>query len=179
MIAAPHHVITVAEYHRMVDAGAFAPGERLELLDGELIAMSPMGNRHYLVVNELAQQFAVAARVAGLKIGIQSPVIISTESEPEPDLVLRRRTPGVPTAADITLIVEVSDSTLAYDRDIKLPRYARAGIPEAWIVDLANDHIDIHTQPGDQGYAHHRRVPFGGALIISGTGVAVEWEWMG
>lgn len=177
MIAAPHHVVTVEQYHRMIDAGVFADGARVELVDGELLSMAPMGDRHYLAVASLNEQFVLAlAGRRDLRVATQSPVTLGPADEPEPDLVVARRTAGKPTAADLLLVVEISDSTLVLDREVKLPRYARAGVPEAWLVDLVNDRVEVHTRPGPDGYGAVRTLGAQEPLAIPGTATAVDWR---
>lgn len=176
MIAAPHHVVTVEQYHRMIDAGVFADGARVELVDGELLSMAPMGNRHWFTVMELSRQI-VRALPNDLIAGIQGPVTLGDHDEPEPDLCIARLRPGrKPTAADLLLVVEISDSTLALDREVKLPRYARAGVPEAWLVDLVNDRVEVHTRPGPDGYGAVRTLGAQEPLAIPGTATAVDWR---
>jgi len=175
MLAAPHHVITVAEYHRMIDAGAFAPDAHIELIDGEIIDVSPMGNRHYLAVRELAEQISAALRTRrDLVISSQSPIILGPRDEPEPDVTISLRTMTKPEAHQVRMVVEVGDATLDFDRTEKLPRYARAGIPEAWLVDLTNDRIDVHTQPGPAGYGACRTVSWDGTLDVPFTTSALD-----
>ena len=175
MIAAPHHLISVAEYQRMVAAGAFDPEARIELIDGEILDMAPMGNRHFLAVRELGEQCIAALRQhRAVSVAIQSPIILSPFDEPEPDLVITKRTQVKPQAAEVQVVIEVGDSTLAFDRNEKLPRYARAGIPEAWLVDLTNDRIEIHTQPSAAGYGSRRLVSWEGSLPVPGTETALD-----
>jgi Uma2 family endonuclease len=175
MIAAPHHLVSVAEYHRMIDAGVFAPGERIELLDGELIAMAPMGNRHYHTISVLNEQFVLARR-GRLRVGVQGPVILGDHDEPEPDLSIHAPVMGKPVAADVLAVIEVADTTLAFDRQEKRPRYARAGIPECWIVDLTEDRIEIASDPGPDGYRRLVVVRPGEPLMIPGSAVPLAWD---
>lgn len=155
---------TVEEYERMGQVGILGGDDRVELLDGEIVAMSPIGPKHAGVVDVLAEELILAlGRRAAVRV--QNPVRLPPRSEPEPDiLVARRRRDSYrsshPTAEDTLLVVEVADSSLETDRAVKLPIYARQGIPEVWIVDLAADVIHLHRDPADGAY---RRVSVAGA----------------
>lgn len=134
------HRITVDEYYRMAEIGVLARDARVELIEGEIIDMAPIGPEHASVVDQLTRLLVRAAGDAAI-VRIQGSVRLSQITEPEPDVaVLRPRRDfyrhGHPTGADILLLVEVSDSTLRYDRDVKVPLYARYGVAEVWIVDL-------------------------------------------
>jgi Uma2 family endonuclease len=154
---------TVREFNRMGKLGLFRPGERLELIEGEIIQMNPIGSRHASVVNRLNALFSRAVGEAA-QVSIQNPVILDDFSEPQPDLlVLRPREDdyesALPTGADVLLLAEVSDSTLRHDRR-KTVLYARSGIQEVWLVVLDDqperDTIQVHTQPGPDDYAQVR-----------------------
>ena len=145
---------TIAEYQRMGDVGIFSENERIELLAGEILQMSPIGVRHARCVNRLNR---LLNRQTGtdMLVSVQNPVYLPGESALQPDLaIVRDRDPGDlwPTLADIVLVIEVSDSTFAYDQKTKLPIYAAAGIAEAWIVDLAAETVERHTDPRDGSY---------------------------
>ena len=149
---------TNAEYHAMDDAGVFAPDERVQLVAGEIVVMSPMGSRHAAAVNWTTGAFYASERLAGRAIvWVQCPLVIPDFSEPEPDLALLhlrddRYALAHPRPEDILLLIEVADSTLAYDRRVKLPIYAAAGIPESWLMNLRDDVIEAHTDPAPDGY---------------------------
>ena len=145
---------TAALYERMIASGILGEDDRVELIDGEIIAMSPMGARHadgIIVADELLhERIGREARIM-----VQCPIRLSDESEPEPDLaVLRRRSyrRTLPTAADVLLVIEIADSSRDFDRTIKLPLYAANGIPEAWLIDLAAETIERHTAPVEGRY---------------------------
>ncbi|HEY8291451.1 MAG TPA: Uma2 family endonuclease [Thermomicrobiales bacterium] len=145
---------TVAEYQRMGEVGIFSEDDRVELIAGEIYQMSPIGIRHARCVNRLT---VILSRhlEAGMLPNVQNPIYLPGESALQPDLaVVRDRAPGDlwPTLADIVLVMEVSDSTLAYDRGTKLPLYAATGIAEAWIVDLAAETVERQTDPRDGLY---------------------------
>lgn len=140
----------------MGEAGIFRPNERVELIEGEIIAMSPIGSLHAAWVNQLARVF-VQQTSDEITVHIQNPVRLSEDTEPEPDLVLLspREKPYSeehPTSKDILLVVEIADSSLVYDRDRKVPLYARYGIPEVWIIDLQSSKLTIYLEPSRDGY---------------------------
>ncbi|MCC6869659.1 MAG: Uma2 family endonuclease [Burkholderiales bacterium] len=138
------------QFHEMGRAGILAPGSRVELIDGELIDMAPIGSRHASVVSYLSMLFA---RSGGKAIVFtQNPIGLPPWSEPQPDLaLLEPRTDHyrreLPRASDVLLVVEVADTTLRYDVGIKLPLYATHGIREVWIVDLTGRRVDVYRQP--------------------------------
>jgi Uma2 family endonuclease len=150
------HRFTVDEYHKMGEAGVFGEDDRVELIDGEVVEMPPIGWRHARCVRRLNNLFAelVGGAAGRYQVDAQNPIFLSEYGEPQPDLVLLSDEPPegrLPGPAEIALIVEVADTSLAYDREKKLPLYAEAGIPEAWIVDLSKDRIEVYTEPGRGG----------------------------
>jgi Uma2 family endonuclease len=158
---AVRHAFTVQEWHHMGKTGLFGEDARMELLDGEVIEMAPIGSRHAGCVKYLARALIVAAGDRAV-VAIQDPVVLDHRSEPQPDLaVLAPRSDGYreshPTPPEIILLIEVSDTTLAFDRDIKAASYARAGVPECWIVDLAGDQVLVMRDPSPSGYGDVRR----------------------
>jgi Uma2 family endonuclease len=151
------HLLTVDDYYRMAEAGVLAPDARVELIEGEIIDMAPMKSRHARVVNELSTRLhEVVGRRA--VITCQTPLRLSPRSEPEPDLMLLRPRPdgygaSHPGAADVLLLIEVADSGARYDREIKVPLYARHGVAEVWIVDLEAGCVVVHRGCSDGAYA--------------------------
>jgi len=148
--------ITVDQFHRMGEAGILPPGDRIELLDGEMINMAPIGSRHADTVNRLA---AALLRIAGdaAVVSIQNPVQLSPLDEPQPDLMLLQKKQAgyrdaLPTAGDVLLLIEVSDTTPKFDQEEKLPLYARLEIPEVWIVDLVGKQLEIYREPRSGQY---------------------------
>jgi Uma2 family endonuclease len=134
------HRITVDEYHRMAEVGLLAPDARVELIEGEIIDMAPIGNPHMSVVDRLNRLFVLAAGEDAI-VRVQGSVRLGRMSEPQPDLlILKPRSDFYrnesATGNDSCLVIEVSDTTLRYDREIKVPLYARHGVPEAWVFDL-------------------------------------------
>jgi Uma2 family endonuclease len=149
---------TVDEYDAMADAGILTEDDHVELIDGEIIQMAPIGSLHAACVSRLTH-LLVAQGGEAVIVRVQNPVRISDLSEPEPDLaVLRRREDfyarGHPRPADTLLIIEVAHTTLGYDREIKLPLYALAGIPEVWIVDVEGGVIEVYRAPEGSGFQH-------------------------
>ena len=152
---------SVKEYYLMADAGILSPRDRVELIDGEIVQMAAMGSYHAGCVNTLNRLFMemLGRRVV---VSVQNPVRLSERSEPEPDVALLKPradfyTESHPRAGDVMLIVEVSHSTVEYDRDVKTPLYAAAGIPELWLVNLDEDFIDGLSDPEGAGYRTTRR----------------------
>ena len=142
---------TVDDYYRMAEAGILQPTDRVELVEGEVVEMSPIGDRHAMAVNRATMVFA---RGLGDKVvvSVQNAVRIDRYNEPQPDVVLIRPREdfyGVrhPRPDDVVLLIEVADTTVRYDRNVKVPIYARSGIPEIWIVDLNKEVIHIYRGP--------------------------------
>ena len=150
---------TVAEYYRMAEVGILKPDERVELIEGEIIVMAPIGPEHADDVNEFIAVFGPHSP-GRFRISIQNPVHLADGSEPQPDAALLRVRPegyraAHPTPADVLLVIEVADSSLAYDREVKAHLYGRNNIPETWVRNLPEDCIERFTQPGPEGYAQH------------------------
>jgi Uma2 family endonuclease len=150
------HRWTVAEYHRMAEVGLLHEDSRVELIDGEIIEMAPIGSSHGGNVNRFIRLFS---KVVGDKaiIAAQNPVVLSGYAEPQPDLaILRWREDDYeqsnPHPEDVLLLIEVSDSTLKYDRDVKVPLYANHGIPEVWLLDLQRKQLEIYRDPAHGQY---------------------------
>jgi Uma2 family endonuclease len=152
------HRFTVKEYYRMAETGLLRPDARVELLDGRIIDMSPIGPLHGGVVKRLDRFFQRCSKDRWL-MAVQDPVHLDDHSEPQPDLMLLRPaadeyTSRHPGPEDVLLLIEVSDSTLETDREEKLPAYGRAGIAEVWIVNLADGTLEVYREPHYAGYAN-------------------------
>jgi Uma2 family endonuclease len=152
----PHRKFTVEDYHNFIDMGIFKPEERLELWEGEFLEMSPIGRRHAGCVDSLAEMLRDFLHKTAI-VRTQNPIVLGDFSEPQPDITLLKRRKDFyrnesAKASDVLLTMEVSDTTAKFDRDIKFPRYAENGIQEAWLIDLENDRVEIHTQPTAKGY---------------------------
>jgi Uma2 family endonuclease len=153
--------ITVAEYYRMGDAGIIGPDERIELLDGQLIEMAPVGPPHDYCVERVTSHFYKRFADRAF-VKVQGAVSLDTWSEPQPDVTLsalprERYAVAHPTPADVVLVVEVAASSLRYDAGAKLRAYARRGIREYWIVDLVHQRMDVYREPKGERYAKHHR----------------------
>jgi Uma2 family endonuclease len=159
---------TTAEYHRLAEAGILGEDDRVELIEGELIAMNPIGPRHVSSVNRLTQVLVRTLGDAAI-VQVQSPIRLDDLSEPQPDLSLLRPHPdfyvsSLPTPRDVLLVIEVADSSEAYDRRIKAPLYARSGIQEYWLVRLEREHLVVFRDPTPYGYLHRRVVRRSGTV---------------
>ena len=149
------HRFVVEEYHRMAEAGILSEDDRVELIDGEIVEMTPIGARHVNCVNRLTL-LLVEFSARRYEVSVQNPLRLDEEREFEPDLALLRERPGetvfsVPAAGDALLVVEVAETSLERDRNVKLPRYARAGVPEVWIVDLGAERVELYARAGATG----------------------------
>ena len=149
-------LFTVEEYHQMAEAGILSEDDRVELIDGEIIQMSPIGHRHMVCVNR-ANTLFIQAFGNGAVVSPQNPVRLTVWTEPQPDLVVFKPRADFyakkePVPEDVLFMVEIAETTLSYDRKIKLPRYAAAGIPEFWIGDLKNDILHVYRNPGRETY---------------------------
>ena len=177
--APTRHKLDVHDYHRMGETGILGEDDRVELIGGELIDMAPIGQGHAASVRGLTHVLVMARGDRAL-VSIQNPVRLDRFNEPQPDAALLRpradnyRTGAPPGPADVLLLVEVADSTLRYDRAVKLPLYARAGIGEVWIVDLHRLVVDVHREPGPDGYAAMAtHAPEGTVTLALAPGIAV------
>jgi Uma2 family endonuclease len=172
---------TVDEYYRMGELGVIGRGDRVELINGQVVQMSPIGPRHAECVCVLTNLFVTAVQDVA-RVRVQSPIRLGKRHEPEPDIALLVRRPGGygkahPGPADVFLLIEVADSSLEYDREVKLPLYAGAGVPEAWLVNLPADTVEVHREPGPDGYASVRVARWGETvqpLLLAGVALSVE-----
>jgi len=149
-------LFTVDDYYRMAEVGILKPEDRVELLDGEIVEMSPIGIRHAGCVNRVNDLFTFLFRGRAI-VTVQNPARLNRYNEPQPDFVLAKARSDYyasahPTSEDIYLMIEVADSSLRKDRDIKVPIYARLRVPEVWIVDLQRDRMLIYRHPVDETY---------------------------
>jgi Uma2 family endonuclease len=150
------YYFTVAEFERMGEAGVFTKDARLELIEGEIIEMSPIGSRHAACVSFLNRFLNRTVGDIAL-VSVQNPVRLNDFSEPEPDIALLRLRDDFyrdahPTPADVLLIIKVADTTLAYDRQVKAPLYAKAGVAEVWIINLTEEQIEVYADPAGGTY---------------------------
>ena len=159
-ISAPSHRFTVNDYYKMAQAGILGEDDRVELIDGAIVDMAPIGPRHAAGVDRLNTLFSERLRGRAI-LRVQNPVHLHEYSEPEPDLMLLRPradfyASGHPEPADVFLAIEVAESSLEYDRDVKALLYAQNGIPEFWLEDLGGYRVIVHREPGPEGYADVR-----------------------
>ena len=164
----PRRPLSVAEYDRMGEAGIFGPDERVELIEGELVAMAPIGSYHAGVVGGLNRRLAVQVGDRAF-VWVQSPIRLDDHNEPQPDVALLHPRQdeyrnALPVPADVLLVIEVADSSLAFDRAVKANLYARAGIPEYWIVDLAGARTWVCRDPSPEGYRTETKADRGTVL---------------
>ena len=168
-LAAPaRRPITVEAFHRMGEAGILAADDRVELIDGEIIDMSPIGALHAALVDALVRHFGRHAGDA-VVVRCQNPLRLDDVNQPEPDVAVLGTRPDFyttahPGPADVRLLVEVADTSLAYDLGVKVPLYARHGIPEVWVIDVATRRTTLFRRPTDGRYADESRVEPDGPL---------------
>lgn len=163
------HQFTVEDFKRMAEAGVLTDDARVELIAGDIIDMSPINERHSGCVTALVD---VLGELVGRQISlhVQNPIRLSSTAMPQPDIAVLRRGRYLrahPTPADVLLVIEVSDSSRSYDRNVKLPLYAESGIPEAWIIDLVAETIERHTDP--RGGQYRQMAPAGRGETMAST----------
>jgi hypothetical protein len=157
---------TIEEYEKMAATGILAQDERVELIDGEIVEMSPVGDPHAAAVDKLTQLLGSRFGERAL-VRVQGPVRVPPRSIPQPDLALlrprsyRRKSA---TTTDVPLVIEVSDTSLQYDRTVKLRLYARAGIPEYWIADVNTDTVEVYRSPSGERYANRQVLAHGESI---------------
>ena len=169
-VAAARRLFTREEYHRMAEVGILKPTDRVELIQGEIIEMSPPGRRHIAFVNNLNR---LLVRRLGDRaiVSVQNPVVLTEDTEPQPDLAICRVRPvpykeREPHADDVVLLIEVADTSLRYDRSTKVRLYAGAGVPEYWLVDCTAESVEVFRTPGAEGYRDVGRVAGEGSLTV-------------
>lgn len=152
-------LFTVSEYHSMAEAGILSEEDRVELIEGEIYRMAPIGSRHAGCVNRLIHLFKGAEGI----LPAQNPVVLNDFSEPQPDMALLRwrddfYASSHPNPDDILLLIEVADSSVGFDRRVKIPLYARRGIRELWLVDLTRNAVEVHRQPSPTAFRDVRKL---------------------
>ena len=165
---------TIEEYYRIAAAGVLREDDRVELIEGEIIKMNPIGSRHAACVGRLSKLLERRGGDHAI-VWTQNPVEINDYSEPAPDVTLLRLRDDFyahakPVPGDVLLIIEVSDSTINYDRKVKAPLYARAGIPEMWLVNLPEEVIEVYTHPLNGTYQETRLVRRGESVTVASAG---------
>jgi Uma2 family endonuclease len=149
-------LFTVQEYHLMGEAGILGEDDRVELIEGEIVQMAAIGTRHASCVKRLNRRFSIIPEEIAI-LGVQDPIQLTERTEPQPDLVLLQPRADYyetahPIASEVLLLVEVSDSTVDFDRDVKVPNYARSGIQEVWLWDLEVNCLEVYREPTANGY---------------------------
>lgn len=153
----------------MAEAGILSEDDRVELIEGEIVEISPIGSHHAACVKRLNS--LLTSHMGNVAIvSVQDPIRLDDYSEPEPDIALLRRRDDFyagahPSPADVLLVVEVADSSVEYDRSVKVPLYARAGIAEVWLIDLAQDAIEIYVQPVNGKYQTSQHAGRGETIV--------------
>lgn len=160
----------VGEYYQMARAGILSEDDRVELIEGEVVKMSPIGSRHAACVKRL---IALLSREVGevCIIGAQDPIRLSEYSEPQPDITLLKPREDFyssehPAAEDVLLLIEVSETSAEYDLEVKLPLYAAAGIPEVWLIDLEKELLEVHSRPAGEQYRTTERAKRGDSIRL-------------
>lgn len=172
-ISAERMLFTADRYEKMIAAGVLAEDDRVELIEGEIINMAPIGLKHAACVARLSAIFAARLGPSAV-VWAQNPIRLSDNSEPQPDVALLKPRSDFyaesrPTAQDVLLLVEVADTTLATDRRVKASLYAEAGIGAYWIVDLSGEVIEVYTEPQGTAYRQVQRVAKGDRLVVPGV----------
>ena len=171
----PRHRLSVGDFHKMAEAGIFAPEDRIELIEGELVDMAPVGSAHASLIDYLTQALVAQTQKKNQAIvRVQSPVVLGDRSEPQPDIALLKPRKDFyrhahPQARDILCLIEVADTSLVYDRDTKLPLYAKNGIVEVGLIVLGERRVEIYRlpHPGQRLY-QDRQIHTRGQAALTG-----------
>ncbi|AFZ12599.1 protein of unknown function DUF820 [Crinalium epipsammum PCC 9333] len=165
MILATAKRFTIDEYHRLVELGFLTENDRVELINGEIIQIAAKGTRHTTCCRNLLEELVLLV-VGKAKLQCQDPITLPSNSEPEPDFVIVRKNhdnylSSHPNKSDVLLVIEIADSSLKYDQEVKLPLYAEAGISDYWIFNLVENHLEAYSEPyqelqGNFGYSVRR-----------------------
>lgn len=174
------HRLTVEDYYRMGEVGILGPDDRTELIDGEIVDMPPIGELHVGTVSQLNRLLQVAVGDRAI-VSPQNPTVLGRYSVPQPDFALLRARAdfyksALPGPGDVLLLVEVADSSLRYDRDVKATLYARHAIAELWLIDVRGKRVMRYRDPGADGYAQVDEPDLSAPLPIpgmDGVGVAL------
>lgn len=177
-VAAPHYKLTVDDYYRMGEAGIFGPEDRVELIEGEVIEMSPIGSFHAGLGTRLSE-WLMPTLMGRATAWVQYPIRLSRHSAPQPDFALLRYRSdhymkALRTAADVLLVVEVADTGVRTDREIKAPLCAKHAIPEYWLVDIPSRCVEVYAQPGDGVYRQVQKLAAGRLAPIAFPEAALD-----
>lgn len=175
--AAQRRLFTVSDYYKMAEVGILSPDDRIELIGGEILKKWRKSSYHAGTVNNLAK-LTILALCEKAVVSAQNPISINDYSEPEPDIIVARFREDEyierhPRPEDVFLLIEVADSSLSFDRKVKTPLYAQAGIPEYWIVNLNDRQIEIFRQPSEGGYQEKQIVKHTETAVCSTIKFAV------
>jgi Uma2 family endonuclease len=165
----------------MVESGILTEDDHVELIDGEVRAMAPIGSRHAATVKRVSELIRDQTGKSVI-VSVQDPIRLSDYTEPQPDIaVLRRREDfyanAHPGPEDVLLVIEVADASLEYDREEKIPRYAKAMIPEVWLAEIETEAVTQHTEPDGTRYRHVRTLGRGEVIVsesVSGLQLSVD-----
>ncbi|BAY47346.1 hypothetical protein SAMD00079811_49640 [Scytonema sp. HK-05] len=165
---------TVEQYHKMAESGILAGDDRVELIRGEIIEMSPIGTKHAGCVNRLVN-LLIQRLGKRIILAPQNPVVLNNNSEPQPDVTLLQPREDFyenahPQPNDIFLIIEVADTTVKYDREVKIPLYAEDNITEVWLVDINEQCVEVYREPTADGYQSVQKLTRGESLAIQAFG---------
>ena len=177
------HRITVEHFYRMAEAGLFGEDERVELIDGEVIDVPPMGHRHAGTLDHLARLLADAVQPHAI-VRQQLPLRLGLDSEPLPDVAIVKPRRDYykgshPTPADALFVVEVSSTTLRFDLDVKVPIYARHGVAEAWVLDVGGEQVHYYRSLRDAAYTVSGTAALSGPLAITALGIEIDLTPLG
>ena len=154
-LSIPRRLLSVEEYYQLGRAGVLSEDDRVELIEGEMIEMAPIGGPHIYLVNMLNRVFAAQLGAQGI-VSVQNPIVLPPRNAPQPDLAILApssiASKEVPRAQDVLLLIEVAHTTTHYDRDVKIPIYARHGIAEVWLFEVEVQRLSIYLEPGTRGY---------------------------
>lgn len=174
----PHRLINVDEFYCMANAGILTEDERVELIEGQLLKMSPIGSVHANIVDYITD--SLFQKIDGnVRVRVQNPLFLSNLNEPEPDIVLVRKanySQQHPRPSDVFLLIEVADSSENYDRKTKLPLYAHYQIPEVWLINIKQKKLEIYQKPSDEGYRLNF-FPEKGKIIAPLLINTIELDW--
>ncbi|MCU0348395.1 MAG: Uma2 family endonuclease [Saprospiraceae bacterium] len=172
-------LLTVTDYHKMAEVGILDEDDRVELINGEIIEMSPIGSIHTSRLKRIMRLFHNMPNVDKYLVSVQDPIFLGKYSEPQPDLaILHFRADFYeekhPEPQDILLVIEVSDTSLGYDREVKKPLFAAAGIPELWIVNIEDEQVEVYKTPQNGDYSNRQDFKRGEAIFVENLGFEVE-----
>lgn len=170
-------LLTTEEYHKMAEVGILTHEDKVELIDGKILEMSPIGSRHAAYVNKIN---ALLIRLIPEEyiISIQNPIIAGPHSEPEPDIAVLQPKEDLyehqlPMSKEVLLVIEIADSSLEYDREVKQAVYAKAGIVEYWLVNLQDHQIEVYHGPFEDQYRYRELVGKNGTLQFRALGLNI------